>query len=102
MQCDTRKVESALSKKGFEMDNTHHHVFTYHTVDGRRTMVRTRTSHGAKTIGDPLIAQMARQCKLNKADFLQLVECPLSRDMYEEILSTQGALPRNESKPAER
>ncbi len=94
MQYDTRKVEGALLKKGFQMDNSHHHMFTYHTADGRRSMVRTRTSHGSKTISDSLIAQMARQCRLAKTQFIDLIDCPLSRESYERILNGQDALPQ--------
>lgn len=101
MQYDARKVEGALLKKGFRMDNSHHHMFTYHTMDGRRSMARTRTSHGSKTISDPLLAQMARQCRLSKAQFIDLIDCPLSRESYEQILYGQDTPPQNLSTPAE-
>ena len=39
-----------------------------------------------------LLAQMARQCKLTKSDFLALVDCPLSREAYEEKLREQHCL----------
>lgn len=50
--------------------------------------MRTKTSHGrgGKDIGGPLIKSMAEQCKLDMQKFKDLVECPLSREEYEDIL----------------
>lgn len=36
-----------------------------------------------KEISDGILAQMAKQCRLNKQDFMNLVDCPLSREQYE-------------------
>ena len=81
---DKRKVESALRRKGFKTDETHHHRFVYHASDGR-TSIRTHTSHSRryKTLGDDLLGEMARQCRVSKADFLRLVDCELTREGYE-------------------
>jgi len=44
-------------------------------------------SHGnTKDLGDSLIAQMSRQIGLSKGKFLDLVDCPLSREQYDSIL----------------
>lgn len=62
-------------------------------MDGRRTRARTKISHGGKTdIGDALLHEMARQCKINKQQFQDLVKCPLSREKYEDILRTKNAI----------
>jgi hypothetical protein len=45
-----------------------------------------------KEIPDNLIGQMAKQCKLSKSDFLKLVDCPLSRQAYEDILKSEGEI----------
>lgn len=42
------KVESGLKGKGFEQTEGDHHWFTYVTVDGKKTTVRTKTSHTPK------------------------------------------------------
>lgn len=83
MQRDRLDVEKALKKKGFEQDDTHHHLFWYHTMEGKKTAIRTRTSHTGKIINNTLIGQMARQCKLTVSDFLDLVDCPLQRKDFE-------------------
>ena len=85
---DKRKVESALRRKGFKADETHHHRFVFHASDGRPTSIRTQTSHSRryKTLGDDLLGEMARQCRISKADFLGLVDCDLTRDVYETMI----------------
>lgn len=83
-----KEVEAALKRKGFRQDEGDHHWFVYWTADGLKTAVRTKTSHGTtKDLGDGLISQMARQLKLSKADFLQLVDCTLNQEAYEQSLS---------------
>lgn len=94
MPRDKRNVETSLLSKGFELDERHHHYFIYHASDGTRTSVKTRTSHGSsnKTLGEPLLAQMARQCGISKTQFLALVDCPLDRKTYEQLLRHTGLI----------
>jgi len=86
-------VSSGLQKKGFIIeDDRDHKYFFYHSKNGKRTKVHTKISHSPKykTIGDNLIALMSRQCGLSKADFIDLIDCPLDRDGYEKKLQDQG------------
>jgi tRNA/tmRNA/rRNA uracil-C5-methylase (TrmA/RlmC/RlmD family) len=87
-------VESALRRKGFDQTEGDHHWFVYVTIKGEKTGYRTKTSHTQKMkdIPDNLLSLMARQCKLSKKDFLDLIDCPLTREAYEEILKDQGNL----------
>ena len=39
---------------------------------------------------------MAKQCHLTKSEFLGLIDCPLSREEYENKLYEQGVLKSNE------
>ena len=85
----TRKasdVIAALKKKGFELENGSHHFFYYHYLDGTISPIKTMISHSAKDIDKSIIAKMSRQCNLSKDDFLLLVDCPLTRDVYERKL----------------
>ena len=94
MQLEKRLIEAALSRKGFEANEGDHHYFVYHSSNGIKTAVRTKTSHGsgAKSIGDGLIKLMARQCKISKDEFVSLVQCSLSREQYEALLLDRGAI----------
>jgi hypothetical protein len=87
-----RVVEASLLAKGFQRANTHHRYFVYYTVGGIKTAVRTYTSQGAGEIDDYLLGQMSKQCKITKADFLQLVDCPLSQAGYEALLQQSGQI----------
>jgi hypothetical protein len=85
-------VEASLKSKGFEQIEGDHHYFLYVTMDGKRTSIRTKTSHTPKMkeIPDNLLSQMAKQCQLSRPEFLRLVDCPLDREGYEEILSKKN------------
>jgi len=81
-------IETSLQKKGFkrEIHKKNHIVFRYFSSDGKKRRIITLLSHSGKSIGDPLLSQMARQCKLSKKEFLNLVDCTLNGPEYEEIL----------------
>ena len=85
-------VEKSLLNKGFQAGDGDHNYFFYFSIAGKKTIVRTKTSHGAKEIDDNLLAQMAKQCNLSNKDFGLLVECPLSRNDYESKLIAAGAV----------
>jgi hypothetical protein len=52
MQRNKHDVEQALTNKGFERDESHHHLFFYRTPRGQLTAIRTRTSHSGKTLDE--------------------------------------------------
>jgi len=84
-----RDVEAGLRKKGFEQRTNDHQFFVYYRAsDQKKTSIRTKTSHGGSDLGPVLLGLMAKQCGLSKEQFLDLVDCPLSREAYEEILRT--------------
>jgi hypothetical protein len=94
MTRDRKNVEAALLKKGFTETQGDHHYFVYISLEGKKSMARTKTSHSpkAKTLGDDLLKLMSGQCRLQKSQFLDLVDCPLTREKYEEILKECEAL----------
>lgn len=82
-----RDVETGLKKKGFRQGEGDHHWFVYWTLEGKKSTVRTKTSHGAtKDLGDGLLGEMARQLKIAKPQFLGLVDCPVDQLEYETLL----------------
>ncbi len=86
---DARDVISGLQRKGFrpkENDPTFLHLW----VDGKKTSIYTKVSHGEKEIHDKLLATMARQVKLVKRQFLELVDCPLTLNEYVRGLRRDG------------
>lgn len=84
-------MRSALLAKGFEQEQTHHIVFRL-VVNGKKTGIRTRLSHGAREYGDSLLAAVARDMALRKAELDAFIQCPMSHDDYVQLLLKQGAL----------
>ncbi|MDR2427078.1 MAG: hypothetical protein LBD46_07895 [Endomicrobium sp.] len=90
---DRETIKENLQKKGFNLkDGGDHWRFIYYSKDGKKTAVHTKISRGTKykMLRDNLLAQMAKQCKLVKSDFKDLIDCPLSRDVYEKKLEEQS------------
>lgn len=84
-------IERGLDNKGFELHNKDHRRYVYVSESGKKTTVRTMTSHGSDcVISAGLVAKMARQCKLSTLDFERLVNCPLLRPDFENLLRIQG------------
>ncbi len=63
-------------------------------INGDRTEIFTKMSHGRAEIGVDLIARMARQCRLSKDEFLRLIDCPMTESEYVETLESRGHLIR--------
>jgi len=87
-------VVRALKTKGFEEASGDHIFLIYYTADGLKTGIRTKTSHSPKMrdIPDVLLSEMAKQCKLQKGEFLKFVDCNLSRRDYEGLLRERKLL----------
>lgn len=84
-----KDVDAALCRKGFKSHDSHH-VYYYLWVNGKKTTVRTHISHGEKEIDDNLLSFMAKQVKLTKKLFGDLIDCPLTHDQYVEHLRNAG------------
>ena len=80
-----KKVEKALEKVGHVNENGDHNRYRLY-IDGKRTDIRTKTSHNGQDIGDDLIASMARQIHLSRKEFISLVNGQISKNEYLEIL----------------
>lgn len=89
MTRERAQIDAALQRKGFVHEDGDHHYYVYHNLAGKKTIKKTKMSRGSKykTIGDPLLGQMARQVGLTKPKFLELVDCTLDQKSYEKIIS---------------
>jgi hypothetical protein len=81
-----RAIRSGLSAKGFEVEENRKHIhFVYVDIEGR-------TYHGALNV-EPCsgrrrckrqpFGQMAKQVGLKRAEFLEVVDCPMSREEFD-------------------
>jgi hypothetical protein len=90
---EKREIEDGLEAKGFRKKEGDHHYYVYWSEAGKKSMAKTKTSHGAgKDVSDELLSLMARQCGVTKQNFLKLVDCPLQRPDYEVLLKGVGKL----------
>jgi hypothetical protein len=87
-------VDAALISKGVRQASSDHYRMIYFDLNNQKTAINTKTSHGhsGMDIGDSLISKMARQCRLPKVLFLNLVNCPLSQEAYQSELEASGHL----------
>ena len=84
-----RTIASGLQSKGFKRSNRHH-VFFHLYINGRRTPVHTRISHGQRECGDSLISMMSKDLRLKPKQFKRLVTCPMSFQVYVKHLANEG------------
>lgn len=81
----SEEVEKSLRKKGFVQSNDDHKYFWL--IHENRRVLHTKISHGGKhDINDFLIKKMSDQCHLSKAEFKDLINCPLTKEKYFKIL----------------
>jgi hypothetical protein len=80
-----REIDTALRKKGFLRELAGKHIH-YYLID--HSEIVTHMSHGmmGSTINVDLIGKMARQLRLTKTQFLDLIDCRLSEKEYRQIL----------------
>lgn len=86
-----REIATSLQQKGFKKKENDH-VFFHLWIDGKKTSVYTKLSHGEKEVSDSLLGMMARQVKLNRRQFDNLIDCPLSAEDYIKLLKDSGHL----------
>ena len=88
---DAKKTYKNLLKKGFDdaTSKSDDHKWLELFYEGK-LVLHTKISHWEKDLGDFLIKQMSLQCKLDKTDFMDLANCPLSQKQYFEILAKKG------------
>ena len=94
MSClDRNQTLRNLKKKGFlaSSDKSPDHIRLLLYNEGK-LVAQTKVSHSNDDIRDPLIKSMSVQCKLNKEQFIDLANCPLSKEAYFKILAESGKL----------
>jgi hypothetical protein len=87
---DAKKTHQSLLNKGF-VSGKGDHKFLELYYNGK-FILHTKISHGEKELESFHIGMMSRQCKLDKKNFIDLANCPLSADKYLEILKTNGVI----------
>lgn len=89
-----REIQEGLTKKGF-IAVQRHHTFLFLTVEGRKSSVHTKISHGNKEFGDNVLSLVARQLHISAKQLDDLLDCPLSREGYISLLREKKILAAN-------
>ena len=90
MQLARKDVLRSLTRKGFRREQrTKHTFFIYYDKDDKKAGISTFVSRGSghKSLGDTLVQTMAQQCGLTQAQFVELVDCSMSRDDYDRLVA---------------
>lgn len=86
-----REIDRAWNKLGMKIIETHHRrALFYH--DGR-LILKTYRSHGKGELKGRQPEKIRGQMRLDREQFQDLVDCPLGRAEFIEILRTQSNLP---------
>lgn len=85
-------IRHGLLRKGFQESNSDHWKFVYYNLYGQKTSIFTKISYGSKhkDVSDDNLGKMAKQCRLSRGEFDDLLDCPLSREEYERKLQEKG------------
>lgn len=87
---DAKKTYNNLLSKGFKLGKGDHRFLEFYYKG--KYILQTKISHGEKELEEFHIGMMKRQCKLEKSEFLDLANCPLSGDDYIDILKRNGTI----------
>ena len=92
MPLKRQDIIKVLPKKGFA-EESRHHIYFHHRLDGRETGPFTKVSHSGKEISDSLITPMRKQLRLDtNRQVRELIECPMSGDNYTTFLKKKGII----------
>ena len=92
MSRKARDVARALTQKGFAEEKKRDHQYYFYYQNQKKTSVYTKISHGETDIGAALLSRMARQVRLSKIEFDDLIDCPLDAPGYLSALIAKAVL----------
>lgn len=85
MPARARDVDYApVNKLGFIREESAHHIYTLRIAGS--TVAQTLISHSAHEIDDGLLASMARQIRITRRQFAEILRCTLERSDYLRLL----------------
>jgi hypothetical protein len=84
-----REIKEGLTKKGF-IAYQRDHTYLFFSVEGRKSCIHTKISHGNKEYGDNLLSLVARGLHISTKQLDDLLDCPLSYEDYLAILRAKN------------
>lgn len=96
MKVKRSDIYKNLPKKGFVKNPSGDHIYFHHKINDRSTGIYTKISHTKKLqdYSKGLLTAIRKQLKLNtNSQVVDLAECPLDGDEYNQILIENGSIP---------
>lgn len=90
MQMTKSDLSKMFSKLNLEVRSTKH-VYGWLVVEGKK-ILRVHYSHGKGDLPGKIGDKIRNQLKLTRNDFKDLIDCPLSREGYLDILKKKGMI----------
>lgn len=85
------QINNSLTAKGFKVRQSKHIFYNFYFGE-KKTHIFTFMSHGARDIDDYLISKMANQVKLDKNEFVEVIECTIKKDELLQIYIARNEL----------
>ena len=85
----TKDLASALKAKGFHETNRHHRYYHLY-VNGLKTSVWTKISHGIPEYGGTMLSVVRKQMHLTRNLFGQFIDCTMTDVEYAACLCSNG------------
>lgn len=88
-----KKIDSALTRKGFIREEGKKHTFYILVVGGEKTLIRTKLSHGSKDCNDYLLSKICNQLKFDKKEeLIDFIDCPKTLEDYVSTLTDKSII----------
>lgn len=86
-----REIKEGLTKKGF-IAVQRDHTYLFFSVEGRKSGIHTKISHGNKEYSDNILSLVARQLHISSKQLDDLLDCPLSYERYLSMLKEKNII----------
>jgi len=97
MIIERKNINRNLPKKGFKKVKSGHHIYFHHYLNDVATGAYTYISHSKKSTSSYsgyLLKSVRRQLQLDSnQDVVDLINCPMDGEQYNEILRQKGLIP---------
>lgn len=86
-------IRHVLSRKGFSPAEGDH-TFFFLMIDGQKSGIRTKISHGNMEYDERLLSFIARQLYLSNKELTEYLDCTVTYDNYIDILESKSIIKR--------
>jgi hypothetical protein len=93
MTIKVRDAATSLNAKGFARAKERDHLYFFYWLEGKKTAVHAKISHGAKEIDDYVLGKIRKSLRLDtKRQAADLLQCPMTKADYRKFLIEHAKL----------